>query len=265
MFYFFSPNLATWIRSEVSGVLLLTDFLFWLPEPGAVGHLSFTEILDTSLKVSWQEPVEKNGIITGKYQLLPFFWRGWWWRNVSLQWKKCLHNRAFRENRLLRVLVSWFIFWVIEMSARAHYRKYRSNYWQLMIVVTEMAACIRNQLPTESTVLLSCPRPPPLLLNLWNFVRRCLSFATEVGVSYIEFTAAKSELALLRFAIKSKPEISSILHLWSSGLAVDCMTEFACHYLILYKPSQQFRTLSFLWWVGYLTVPCYLSIYCVPM
>ncbi|KFV75189.1 Protein sidekick-1, partial [Struthio camelus australis] len=39
-------------------------------KPGAVGHLSFTEILDTSLKVSWQEPVEKNGIITGKgYQI----------------------------------------------------------------------------------------------------------------------------------------------------------------------------------------------------
>lgn len=179
--------------------------------------------------------------------------------------KKCLHNRAFRENWLLRVLVSWFIFWVIEMSARAYYSKYGSNYWQLMIVVTEMAACIRNQLPMESTVLLSLPRPPPLFLNLWNFVRRCLSFAPEVGVSYVEFTAAKSELALLRFAIKSKPEISSILHLWSSGLAVDCMTEFACHYLILYKPSQQFRTLSFLWWAGYLTVPCYLSIYCVPM
>ncbi|KFV53129.1 Protein sidekick-1, partial [Tyto alba] len=35
-------------------------------KPGAVGHLSFTEILDTSLKVSWQEPIEKNGIITGK-------------------------------------------------------------------------------------------------------------------------------------------------------------------------------------------------------
>lgn len=39
---------------------------FSFPEPGAVGHLSFTEILDTSLKVSWQEPLEKNGIITGK-------------------------------------------------------------------------------------------------------------------------------------------------------------------------------------------------------
>uniref|UniRef100_A0A670YH85 Sidekick cell adhesion molecule 1 n=1 Tax=Pseudonaja textilis TaxID=8673 RepID=A0A670YH85_PSETE len=36
--------------------------------PGTVGHLSFTEILDTSLKVSWQEPVEKNGLITG-YQI----------------------------------------------------------------------------------------------------------------------------------------------------------------------------------------------------
>ncbi|XP_036384090.1 protein sidekick-1 isoform X2 [Megalops cyprinoides] len=33
--------------------------------PGPVGHLSFTEILDTSLRVSWQEPVDKNGIITG--------------------------------------------------------------------------------------------------------------------------------------------------------------------------------------------------------
>ncbi|XP_047428886.1 protein sidekick-2 isoform X1 [Mugil cephalus] len=33
--------------------------------PGAVGHLSFTDILDTSLKVSWKEPLEKNGVLTG--------------------------------------------------------------------------------------------------------------------------------------------------------------------------------------------------------
>uniref|UniRef100_A0A674DQG1 Sidekick cell adhesion molecule 2 n=1 Tax=Salmo trutta TaxID=8032 RepID=A0A674DQG1_SALTR len=33
--------------------------------PGAVGDLSFTEILDTSLKVSWREPEEKNGVLTG--------------------------------------------------------------------------------------------------------------------------------------------------------------------------------------------------------
>ncbi|KAL0598185.1 Protein sidekick-2 [Plecturocebus cupreus] len=33
--------------------------------PGPVGHLSFSDILDTSLKVSWQEPGEKNGILTG--------------------------------------------------------------------------------------------------------------------------------------------------------------------------------------------------------
>uniref|UniRef100_A0A4W5NYF9 Sidekick cell adhesion molecule 2 n=1 Tax=Hucho hucho TaxID=62062 RepID=A0A4W5NYF9_9TELE len=33
--------------------------------PGAVGHLSFTEILDTSLKVSWEDPNEKNGVLTG--------------------------------------------------------------------------------------------------------------------------------------------------------------------------------------------------------
>ncbi|XP_036263560.1 protein sidekick-2 isoform X2 [Pipistrellus kuhlii] len=33
--------------------------------PGPVGHLSFSDILDTSLKVSWQEPGEKNGILAG--------------------------------------------------------------------------------------------------------------------------------------------------------------------------------------------------------
>ncbi|NWW94823.1 SDK2 protein, partial [Rhynochetos jubatus] len=33
--------------------------------PGPVGHLGFSDILDTSLKVSWQEPLEKNGILTG--------------------------------------------------------------------------------------------------------------------------------------------------------------------------------------------------------
>ncbi|XP_035198394.1 protein sidekick-2 isoform X3 [Oxyura jamaicensis] len=33
--------------------------------PGPVGHLSFSEVLDTSLKVSWREPLEKNGILTG--------------------------------------------------------------------------------------------------------------------------------------------------------------------------------------------------------
>ncbi|XP_054865945.1 protein sidekick-1 isoform X3 [Amphiprion ocellaris] len=33
--------------------------------PGPVRHLSFTEILDKSLKVSWAEPEDKNGIITG--------------------------------------------------------------------------------------------------------------------------------------------------------------------------------------------------------
>ncbi|KAG5278462.1 hypothetical protein AALO_G00099230 [Alosa alosa] len=35
-------------------------------KPGPVGHLSFTEILDMSLRVSWQEPVDRNGIITGE-------------------------------------------------------------------------------------------------------------------------------------------------------------------------------------------------------
>lgn len=160
--------------------------------------------------------------------------------------KKYLCNRAFREKWLPWALVSWSFFWVIEMSARARYRKYWSNYRQLMIVVTEKAVCIRNQLPMEVLVLLNLLWPPPVLLNFWNFVRQCLASAPKVGGSYMDFAAAKSGLALLRFAIKTKPEISGILHLWSSGLAVDYVTEFACHYLILYKPSQGFRTLLFL-------------------
>lgn len=148
------------------------------------------------------------------------------------------------------------------MSAGARSRKHRSNYWQLMIVVTEKAVCIRNQLPGEFLVLLNLPRPPPVLLNFWNFARQRLASAPKVGGSSVEFTAAKCGLALLRFAIKTKPEISGVLHLWSSGLAADCVTEFACHYLILYKPSQGFRTLSFpfdelaIWQAIYLFTLC---------
>lgn len=264
VFYFLSPNLATRIRSKVSGVLLLTDLLFWLPEPGAVGHLSFTEILDTSLKVSWQEPVEKNGIITGKYQLLsPWVFLSMCQVKCIIAAEKYLRNRAFRESWLLRAPVPWSLFWVIEMSARACYSKYRSNYWQLMIVVTVKAVCDRNQLPVEFQVLLNPLWPPPAMLNFWNFVRQCLAFAPKVRASYLAFRAAKSRLALLRSAIKSKPEISSILHLWSSGLAVDCVAEFACHYFILYRPSQGFRTLLFLfdelavWQAIYLFTVCH--------
>lgn len=40
--------------------------------PGPVGHLSFTEILDTSLKVSWKEPQEKNGLLTGSHCFLSY-------------------------------------------------------------------------------------------------------------------------------------------------------------------------------------------------
>lgn len=50
-------SLCAWLRAD-SGCL-------WAV-PGPVGHLSFSEILDTSLKVSWQEPLEKNGILTGE-------------------------------------------------------------------------------------------------------------------------------------------------------------------------------------------------------
>ncbi|XP_063312409.1 protein sidekick-2 isoform X2 [Pelobates fuscus] len=41
--------------------------LVWTQEdvPGPVGHLSFDDILDTSLRVTWQEPTEKNGLLTG--------------------------------------------------------------------------------------------------------------------------------------------------------------------------------------------------------
>ncbi|XP_061684994.1 protein sidekick-1 isoform X2 [Syngnathoides biaculeatus] len=44
--------------------------------PGPVRQLSFTKILDTSVQVSWAEPEEKNGIITG-YAL--------WWEVFGVQ------------------------------------------------------------------------------------------------------------------------------------------------------------------------------------
>lgn len=55
--------------SFICGVSLLT----WRVSaaPGPVGHLSFTEILDTSLKVSWKEPHEKNGVLTGAFSNAP--------------------------------------------------------------------------------------------------------------------------------------------------------------------------------------------------
>lgn len=58
------------IRSHA--VVLLISYLFFIIfiAPGAVGHLSFTDILDTSLKVSWKEPQEKNGVLTGNCVML---------------------------------------------------------------------------------------------------------------------------------------------------------------------------------------------------
>lgn len=64
---------------------------------------------------------------------------------------------------------------------RECYTKYSSNYWQLMIVVTGKAVCVRNQLPTGCLVLLNPLWPPPALLNFWKFVRPCLAFAPRVG------------------------------------------------------------------------------------
>lgn len=60
---------------------------------------------------------------------------------------------------------------------RECYTKYSSNYWQLMIVVTGKAVCVRNQLPTGCLVLLNPPWPPPALPSFWKFVRPCLAFA----------------------------------------------------------------------------------------
>lgn len=51
--------------SNLLGVLIILICSY--SAPGAVGHLSFTEILDTSLKVSWSEPSEKNGVLTGTF------------------------------------------------------------------------------------------------------------------------------------------------------------------------------------------------------
>nr|XP_043884140.1 protein sidekick-1-like [Solea senegalensis] len=51
--------------------------------PGPVRHLSFTEILDTSLRVSWAEPEDKNGIITG-YLL--------WWQVSDLESSRKEHS-----------------------------------------------------------------------------------------------------------------------------------------------------------------------------
>ena len=61
----------------VSGCCSPVYYLFFMilfTAPGAVGHLSFTDILDTSLKVSWKEPQEKNGVLTGKRATLTRLW-----------------------------------------------------------------------------------------------------------------------------------------------------------------------------------------------
>uniref|UniRef100_A0A3Q2YF35 Sidekick cell adhesion molecule 1 n=1 Tax=Hippocampus comes TaxID=109280 RepID=A0A3Q2YF35_HIPCM len=57
--------------------------------PGPVRHLSFTKILDTSVQVSWAEPEEKNGIITG-YML--------WWEVSGVQSRR--EERALSNSTL---------------------------------------------------------------------------------------------------------------------------------------------------------------------
>lgn len=66
VFYMYSSLPITMLSSGLQ-VSVWKD-LMWVSvctAPGPVGHLSFTEILDTSLKVSWKDPPEKNGILTG--------------------------------------------------------------------------------------------------------------------------------------------------------------------------------------------------------
>lgn len=62
-----SKCLLKYVTVNACQVFLLLSLLFsfLFIAPGAVGHLSFTDILDTSLKVSWKEPQEKNGVLTG--------------------------------------------------------------------------------------------------------------------------------------------------------------------------------------------------------
>ncbi|XP_061535889.1 protein sidekick-1 isoform X1 [Phycodurus eques] len=57
--------------------------------PGPVRHLSFTKVLDTSVQVSWAEPEEKNGIITG-YML--------WWEVFGVQSRR--EERALSNSTL---------------------------------------------------------------------------------------------------------------------------------------------------------------------
>ncbi|XP_049577112.1 protein sidekick-1 isoform X1 [Syngnathus scovelli] len=57
--------------------------------PGPVRHLSFTKILDTSVQVSWAEPEEKNGIVTG-YTL--------WWEVFGVQSRR--EERALSNSTL---------------------------------------------------------------------------------------------------------------------------------------------------------------------
>ncbi|KAF0025691.1 hypothetical protein F2P81_022572 [Scophthalmus maximus] len=59
-----TPNVPAEAAHSPVGAICSSLVFCPRPAPGAVGHLSFTEILDTSLKVSWSEPGEKNGVLT---------------------------------------------------------------------------------------------------------------------------------------------------------------------------------------------------------
>ncbi|XP_075926010.1 LOW QUALITY PROTEIN: protein sidekick-2-like [Petromyzon marinus] len=77
--------------------------------PGPVGNLGFSEILDTSLKVSWDEPQEKNGILIG-YKVS--------WEELNKTHSRVTHYlpNSTREYRVtgLAALTTY----VIEVSAR---------------------------------------------------------------------------------------------------------------------------------------------------
>ena len=66
---FFSTSEIKWNTQNMISNNITNIWWCVLSAPGPVRHLSFTEILDTSLRVSWAEPEDRNGIVTGKSQV----------------------------------------------------------------------------------------------------------------------------------------------------------------------------------------------------
>lgn len=211
--YFSIPNPATWIWPQLSGVHLLTAFLVWFARARSCGtpefHWDSGHLAQGQLARTCREKWHHH-----RYQLLSlllfifFSVQCVWGVECVVAVKNCVMEHLGRIWAIADFLAPPLGNWDV---TRECYTKYSSNYWQLMIVVTGKAVCVRNQLLTGCLVLLNPPWPPPALLNFWKFVRPFLAFAPRMGGPYMEFTAAKSGLASLSLAIKTKPEISRIL------------------------------------------------------